>query len=253
MKIQQLIDRFLFLCSVPKCVSCGEKLLYGQRGLCSDCFAVYKEHKKRNCPRCAKILARCSCSSDRLSAHGIKRTVKLFRYAKTEESVPSNYLIYSLKQDNRRDVIDFLAEELADSINSSININKGKYVITSVPRRRRAIVKYGYDHAEALARSIARLLGVEYRRLLVSKSKKAQKSVVGEARLYNAKFDYKSRKNISLRGYTVILIDDIITTGASMSSCATLIKGYRPSRVIAASLGVAYKDKNPKQIYSAFD
>lgn len=253
MKFKVLLDKFLFMCSVPKCVCCGSKLLYGDRGLCADCLKVYNEHKKRNCPRCAKILSECFCSSEYLVAHGIKHTVKLFRYAKTEESMPSNYLIYSLKQDNRNDVIDFFAEELTASITNSINLKKGKYIITSVPRRKRAIVNYGFDHAEVLAKRVAKALGVEYRQFLVSKSKKPQKSVVGESRLYNAKFDYKSKKDISLKGYTVIIIDDVITTGASMSSSATLIKGYKPSRVIAAALGIAYKDRNTKQIYSALD
>ena len=194
MKIKDIFNRFLYLCSVPKCVSCGEKLEYEDRGLCKDCLTVYREHKKRDCPKCSKILSECACSSDYLYAHGIKRIVKLFRYAKTEESVPSNYLIYSLKQDNREDVISFLSEELARSIERSLNIKKGKYIITSVPRRRKAIVKFGFDHAEVLARRVSSILNIEYKKLLISKSKKPQKSVAGEARLYNAKFDYASKK-----------------------------------------------------------
>ena len=55
-------------------------------------------------------------------------------------------------------------------------------------------------------------------------------------------YKYKSNKDISLNGYTVIIVDDIITTGASMSSCAMLIKAYKPTKVIGAALGIAYKD-----------
>ena len=253
MKIKEIFNRILFFCSVPKCVKCGAKLDYSDRGLCCDCLKVYDEHKRRDCPKCAKVLSRCSCSSDYLTAHGVKNVIKLFRYSKTEESLPSNYLIYSLKQDNREDVLSFLAEELGDAIKNSLDLTKGKYIITSVPRRRKAIVNYGFDHAEILGRRVGSILGVEYESLLKSKSKKPQKSVAGEARLYNAKFDYKTSKDIDRKGYTVILVDDIITTGASISSCTTLIKGYHPRRVIAAVLGIAYKDKNPRQTFSALD
>lgn len=253
MKIKDLYNRILFLCSVPKCVKCGVKLDYEERGLCADCLEIYKEHKRRDCPKCSKVLSRCSCSSDYLLAHGVNNVVKLFRYAKTDESMPSNYLIYSLKQDNREDVISFLSEELADAIKNSLDLTKGRYIITSVPRRRKAIVDFGFDHAEVLGRRVGALLGLDYLALLKSKSKKPQKSVAGEARLYNAKFDYKSSLDVDLKGCTVILVDDIITTGASVSSCATLIKGYRPKRVVAAVLGIAYKDKNPRQIFTALD
>jgi ComF family protein len=157
--------------------------------------------------------------------------------------MPSNYLIYSLKQNNRSDVLAFLSEELADAIKSSFDVD-GKFVVTSVPRRKGAIVKFGYDHAKELARAVADILGVEYFEILKSESKKAQKSVFGVERQRNAKFDYKCSDDFTLKGRTVILVDDIVTTGSSMANCATLLKGLRPKEIIGASLGTAYKDKN---------
>ena len=171
---------------------------------------------------------------------------KVFRYSRSEESMPSNYLIYSLKQDNRSDVVKFLTDEMAASLKNNIDFSKGKYIITYVPRRRKAIINFGFDHAAVLAKNVARILDVEYKPLLVSKSTKPQKSVVGEDRLKNVRIDYKSHKDISLKGYTVIIIDDIITTGASMTACSTLIKAYRPTKVVGASLGIAYKDTNKR-------
>ena len=241
MKISELISRALFYISVPKCVLCKEKLDYEDKGLCKACMQKYEEHKQRNCPRCSKILSKCSCSYKELEAHGIKKFVKLFRYSKAEESMPSNYLIYSLKQDNRCDVISFLANELATAIKYSFDVSD-EFVVTNVPRRKTAIVNFGYDHAKELARAVADILNVEYIELLKSKSKKAQKSIVGEARKENAKFDYNCDEELSLKGKSVILIDDIVTTGASMTNSATLIKGLRPRRIIGASLGTAYKE-----------
>lgn len=242
MNVREIMRKILYYVSVPKCVNCKQKLDYEDRGLCKRCMRTYNEHKTRNCSRCSKKLIECSCPSEYLLAHGIKQISKVFRYSKAEQSRPSNYLIYSLKQDNREDVIEFLADEMVSSIKNSFDITKGKYLITSVPRRRNAILNFGFDHAEILAKNVSQRLNIKYERLLVSRSKNAQKSVVGAARLSNAKFDYKNKKNLNLSGYTIIIVDDIVTTGASMSSCAILLRAFRPRRIVGATLGIAYKD-----------
>lgn len=243
MDIKEFFKRILYYVSVPKCVLCKEKLDYEDRGLCKKCKIEYDRHKTRDCPTCGKILSRCSCSYEKLEAHGIKKFIKIFRYSKAEQSFSSNYLIYSLKQDNRADVLSFLSEELADAIKSSVDLTSSDFVITNVPRRKKAVVNFGYDHAKALAVSTAKILGIEYVSLLKSKSKVAQKTVHGEERMRNAKFDYICDEDFTLKGKTVIIIDDIITTGASITNCATLIKGLRPKAIIAACLGTAYKEK----------
>lgn len=252
MNIKEFIKRALYYVSVPKCVLCKERLDYGERGLCKACMVKYEQHKQRNCPHCSRRLSECFCTYDALEAHGIKNLVKLFRYSKNEQSMPSNYLIYSLKQDHRDDVLSLLSDELAGAIRFSVDIKPSEFVITNVPRRRKAIVNFGYDHASELAKEVARRLDIEYVAILKSKSKKSQKSVYGHARVENARFEYKCSEDFSLKGKTVILVDDIVTTGASMSNSATLIRGLRPRRIIGACLGTAYKEAYIDYRHSAF-
>ena len=252
MKIRELLNKVIYYVSVPKCVFCKDKLDYGERGLCKACVDTYEAHKLRNCPRCSRKLSECFCTYDDLDSHGIKNLVKIFRYSKNEESMPSNYLIYSLKQDNRKDVISLLADELSSALKLHLEDECDKYVITSVPRRKKAIVNFGYDHAEKLAKEVAKRLDIEYMRILRSMSKKPQKTVYGHERIENAKFEYASSSDLSLKGKTVILVDDIITTGASITNCATLIRGLRPKKIIGACLGTAYKEAAPYK-HSAFD
>lgn len=241
--IKELFNRALFYISVPKCVLCREKLDYEDRGLCKACQDVYTEHKKRNCPNCSNVLSKCLCTYDTLAKNGVKRLAKLFRYSHTDESLPSNYLIYSLKQDNRDDVVSFLADELSEPLRIAMNKEPGDYIVTNVPRREKAIVNFGYDHAAELAKAVAKRLNIEYTELLRSRSKRAQKTVFGQERIENAKFDYKHKKHANLKGKRVILIDDIITTGSSMSNSARLIKKLGPKEIVGACLGTAYKEK----------
>jgi len=176
MTFHEFIDRFLFLISVPKCVSCDTILDYGERGICSSCRKEYESAKTRDCSRCAKLISYCTCSNFYLERHYIKNLAKVFRYVKGNEDSPTSALIYSLKQDNRKDVVEFLAGELLPSIiNLTEGIDKEKIIITSVPRRRTSINKYGFDHAMLLAKRVSKLLSVPYIQFLVSKSQKHKK------------------------------------------------------------------------------
>ena len=239
MTFKDLTMRFLHLVSVPKCVSCKDKLEYGDRAICQKCSARFDEIKTRNCSKCAKILSECSCSTDYLERHFVKRLVKVFRYRQTEDNLPANSIIYSLKRDDRADVLKRATDELSAAIRNSLSPDES-YVFTNVPRRRGAILKYGLDHAAALSKSLAREFGCEYMRLLVSKSKRPQKNLEHDERIKNAQFDI--RGNVNLKGKTVVIVDDIVTTGASIGHCATLIRSLSPKEIVGAAIAIAYFD-----------
>ena len=234
------MDRVLFALSVPKCVCCKTRLDYGENALCLKCSAEFEQFKTRNCSRCARKLNMCSCSNDFLEAHYIKRTIKCFRYLNRNDATPGNALIYSLKRDNRSDVLKRCADELEYAIRNSIS-DPGGYIFTNVPRRKSAIIEHGIDHSELLARELAKRFDAEYISLLKSNAKKPQKSLETADRFKNAEF-YIS-KNIDLTGRAVILVDDIITSGASMSKAASLIRSLGSREINAASLAIAYKDQ----------
>lgn len=240
MNIKNIMDRVLFALSVPKCVCCKTRLDYGENALCLKCSAEFEQFKTRNCSRCARKLNMCSCSNDFLEAHYIKRTIKCFRYLNRNDATPGNALIYSLKRDNRSDVLKRCADELEYAIRNSIS-DPGGYIFTNVPRRKSAIIEHGIDHSELLARELAKRFDAEYISLLKSNAKKPQKSLETADRFKNA--DFYISKNIDLTGSAVILVDDIITSGASMSKAASLIRSLGSREINAVSLAIAYKDQ----------
>ena len=240
MNIKIIMDRVLFALSVPKCVCCGERLNYGEKAFCHKCSAEFSDLKTRNCAKCARVLSKCDCVTPYLKAHFIRRVIKCYRYINRQNVNAGNSLIYSLKRDNRADVLEVCAKELEAAIRNSVS-NPGRYIFTNVPRRKAAIVEHGIDHSELLARELAGRFGAEYISLLKSNAKKAQKSLEHSDRLKNADFDII--KDIDLTGREVIIVDDIITTGASMSSAATLIRSLGCKSITAAALAIAYKDQ----------
>ena len=203
-------------------------------------MSEYTDYKERNCSICSRPLYNCDCSSKYLDAHFIHKHIKVFRYIAGESS-PANQLIYKLKRENRRDIVNFLAAELANSISQSVKIDKNT-VFTCVPRRKQAKIQYGMDHAENLAKAIAKIFNTKYFSLLKSQAKSAQKKSDNiEERIENAKFKLK-HKNLDLTGKTVVIIDDIVTTGASMGAASFNIKTLTPKKIYGASIAIAYKD-----------
>ncbi len=229
--------------TVPKCVCCRSKLSRDEKALCADCIKVYRKSKHSVCSVCFKELPECSCPNEYLETHAVRKLVKIFRYKPSSdpnERIAQNELIYNIKRMKRRDLIDFISEEMLSPIRSSLKYED--CIITSVPRKRERVLEYGLDHSEEISKAIAKKLDIEYVKLLVSKQKAPQKKVHGEQRIKNAEFDY-IKNHGDVKGKRVILFDDIVTTGASMGACAMLIKGLGAKQVLGACMAVAFKDK----------
>ncbi len=237
----KLFKNLMFYLSVPKCVFCGERLSRNEKALCSTCFSEYENEKNRNCSLCTKPLSACSCPNHFLDSHFVHKLIKVFRYS-ANDKLPTSSLIYSLKKDNRSDVLDFLSSELAEAIQNTVQ-DPQSYIFTSVPRRKKSIAKYGIDHASILSRAVAKKLDADYLALLKSKAKREQKkSKNRQQRIKNADFVLKKQK-INLTGKRVIIIDDIVTSGASIGTAAMNIKSTGAKSVTGAVLSIAYKDE----------
>ena len=236
----EILRKVLHALSVPKCLSCRARLSDGDRALCRSCLEKYREIKTRSCSGCARLLHECSCTNDYLSRHFVKGLAKVYRYRASEEFFAANAIVYRMKRKNRRDALDFLADELVHSIKASLPELSSDAIITHVPNRKAAIVQYGFDHAELLGRAIADRLGLEFMPLLTSLSKKPQKEMHGEERFANATFDLIAEPDI--KGREIVIVDDIVTTGASMGNSATLIRALRPKAIYGACIGIAYFD-----------
>ena len=105
-------------------------------------------------------------------------------------------------------------------------------VVTWVPGRPPDIRRRGFDHAEAIARCVARLLGFEVEPLLRRSGR--QRDQVGLSRL--ERLDNQSPHGfVAQAASSVLLVDDLITTGATASSCAAALRlaGARRVEVVA--------------------
>ena len=98
-------------------------------------------------------------------------------------------------------------------------------IITWVPLSRKRLRKRGYDQARLLAEELSRISGVGCCRLLQkTRNNPAQSGTGGaEKRRANVSGVYTALKPEKIKGKSILLVDDIVTTGATLSECARVL------------------------------
>lgn len=105
-------------------------------------------------------------------------------------------------------------------------------VVTSVPSSPARFRQRGYNQSALLARSIARQLGLPYRELLGRKHQTEQIGAGRRQRLAQIQGAFYSRRPATSQ--RVLIVDDVLTTGATLSECAKVLRGVGTKRVWGA-------------------
>lgn len=127
-------------------------------------------------------------------------------------------LVAALKFRNRRSVVEWLAEQLAAEVVDCL-ADVITWAPTSPPRRRRR----GFDQAELLARRTARVAAVPFATCLVRLPGPSQTGRSLADRRTGPRFDAHRGICGAVRGRTVALVDDVVTSGATLSRAAEVL------------------------------
>lgn len=148
-------------------------------------------------------------------------------------------LILKLKYYHQKDVVDTLIDRVILSMQTNHSLRTASKssccCITYVPshRWRKYITKW-YNQSELLAQSLSNKLGLPYVQLVKKvKHTKSQTTLTREERLVNMLDSFDITNIQSLAAYhTVIIIDDIVTTGSTINEIALTIKKHNPQAQI---------------------
>lgn len=117
-------------------------------------------------------------------------------------------------------------------------------VITAVPMAKRQKRRRGYNQAAKLGKAVSRYSGKPYLELLKKpKQLLVQHTLSLEERKRNVIGAFCVREPFLAAGKTVLLVDDILTTGATMDECARVLKQAGAKSVIAAAVCRVSKEK----------
>lgn len=111
-------------------------------------------------------------------------------------------------------------------------------IITWVPLSKRRLRGRGYDQAELIAAELSKMTDRPCKATLRKIRHTKAQSVTGntEKRKVNIAGAYASIDAIDLKGKTVLIIDDVVTTGATLSECAGILKRAGASEVYAMTV-----------------
>ncbi len=110
--------------------------------------------------------------------------------------------------------------------------------ITWAPLSSRRMRQRGYDQAKLIAEALAVRLGVPCERLLVKVRHTPPQSRTKSAdeRKKNVAGVYRADPSARIKGKRILLIDDIVTTGSTLSSCAAVLKQAGAAEIAAATV-----------------
>lgn len=111
-------------------------------------------------------------------------------------------------------------------------------LVTWVPLSKKGLRCRGYDQAQLLAESMAPRFALTVSPALVKTRHTATQSLLSSksSRRANVLDAYEIRNDADVRGKTVLLCDDVVTTGATLSECARILLTAGAARVYAVTL-----------------
>ncbi len=223
----RLFEYLEYLFCPPICVFCGNMIGYvhSTLPLCEECEAKLLKESNEKCDVCDLPVSRCRCSPAALSELGCRFHVKLAYYRGGTRDKVANRLVYEMKQSSDKRFFDHLACRLKRSISDVLCLLEEEYgkdniLITYAPRSAKSYIENGTDQAKMLAEAVSRLVGIKSVNIVKRKSKAngVMKELGYDERFRQVSGTYAIRNgNQSLENKFLIVVDDVVTTGATVS------------------------------------
>lgn len=228
-RVSRLLALALAVILPKRCSIC---LLPSDAGICQSCLPLlpWIEH---GCNRCAAPLGSGGiCGDCQSGKRPIERTVAPFRYRS-----PIARQVQLIKYHNRLDYVEGLAELLANAvIRQTVELPDA---IVPIPLHKSRMRQRGYNQALLLANALSTQLGVPVatKLLIRPKATESQTSLNKKQRRQNLQDAFAVTG--SERYHSVALVDDVITSGATMTAAAKVLHQNGVSNINAWAIAKA--------------
>lgn len=215
-----MIDKALQMIAPHHCYGCG---LVG-RALCINCKNHIVFDAFELCLACRKptlalsgICRDCKPSYDRAWCVGLyegalKETLHAYKF----ERAKSAY------------------RDFADLLDARVDVLPADVIVTYVPTLSSHRRQRGYDHMKLIAKSFARKRGLKCKSILVRLNKTHQRGSSAKDRWSQSQGAYMAKNVVA--GATYLLLDDVVTTGATIEHAARVLKRAGAGQVWVATI-----------------
>ncbi|WP_418648377.1 ComF family protein [Thauera butanivorans] len=220
--LRRLLARVLDVLMPQDCLVCGEAAR--ACGVCAACLAEMPRRPPSACPVCALPgLDGGPCGQCLRQPPAYDATLALFDYV-----FPVDVLVLALKYRHQLSVATFLATELrvlGEQIAADVDF------ILPMPLHARRLAERGFNQAVELARPLAREQALPMELACVRKLRDTppQASLSRDERLLSPAGAFRCDR--ALDGLHVLVVDDVMTTGATLDELARCLKAQGAARV----------------------
>jgi ComF family protein len=205
------------------CLLCGEDAPDGL--ICPNCTADLPGLPATRCPQCADLTThgeRCGACMNR-RPH-FDQAIALFRY-----EFPVDRIIHALKYGHQLAVAKWLGEQLAAQTRSH-----PATMIIPLPLHALRLRERGFNQSGEIARQVSHLRGIRLEADAVFRTShtRPQAELALKARSGNVRGAFECNRDLS--NQHILLIDDVMTSGATLDECARVLKLHGALSVTAA-------------------
>lgn len=238
MPVSQLVAPIVDFIFPPRCPLCGAALAQ-HGGLCADCWNALVIPSEPACPRCSRPFVRapsagtvCApCLANPPRHDGI--------VAATLYNDASRRLVLAFKRGGRIALAPFLARLMAARMAASVVDALGPdWLVVPVPLHRWRLWSRGYNQSALLARELALQSGAN---LLVDGLVRTRATPAlggfgrsARARILQGAIAIQPAARPQIKGAQIVLVDDVLTSGATSSSCVRALKRAGADKVVIA-------------------
>lgn len=227
----------------PSCVGCGtdtDNRSKNDRWLCPSCRQKIALHPSDICSLCRRQTSDNKFCLSCVKKSRLSRLIIAFERGEIINAMIKAHK-YSFIQEISDTIFQMSEERFYSSFNELLSSDTGKIVVLTVPLHPWRLRWRGFNQSEVLAKKIAEKFGLKYNESAVRRQAYTlpQSLITNpQKRLENMEnafvMNVASKKDVI--GKTVILVDDVFTTGSTMNECAKILKKSGAKEIWGAAI-----------------
>lgn len=200
-----LLEKMVAILAPHHCIICGKE----DNIICENCLFSEQKMLSPTCCLCA------TPNADWRVCDKCRVQVTLgYIWPASEYSGAVKQLVHLLKYERAKAAHQPLAALIEDAMPF------GEWLIVPVPTEPKRIRQRGYDHAQLIARHVAQLRHLPYYQVLLRVQHARQVGENRVQRLVQAAGMFAVSPRVNVKGAKIVLIDDVCTTGATLTAAA---------------------------------